>query len=268
MGVSSSELVESIRRLDLSGRAVCVHASLRSFGHVEGGADAILNAFHSEGATLLMPSFSWRFSVLPPEGDRPARNGTRYEFPDRADVAGPYTPESGVVDRGMGALSASVVAHPMRERGAHPLCSFAALGPGASDLVNSQGPSAVWGPLECLAREEGVVVLMGVGLNRLTLGHLAEVRAGRRPFVRWALDDRGRAARVDVGGCSEGFGDFSQVLGNATTVEVGTSRWMVLPARESLERMTALIEQVATVTGCGDAECERCCDAIAGGPIG
>ena len=57
MSVSTVELVEAVRHLELSGPPVCVHCSLRSFGRVNGGADAVINAFTDEGATLLVPSF-------------------------------------------------------------------------------------------------------------------------------------------------------------------------------------------------------------------
>src|SRR5439155_25421802 len=66
--VTSGDLVAGIRRLGLPGRAVCMHSSLRSLGHVVGGAYAVVDAFLAESCTLLVPSFSFRFLVLPPEG--------------------------------------------------------------------------------------------------------------------------------------------------------------------------------------------------------
>lgn len=269
MSVSTADLAKAIRHLGLSGRPVGVHCSLRSFGHVDGGAVAIVDAFLDEAATILVPSFSWSFRVVPPRGDRPARNGTTYEFPDRPVAPEPFVPESTAVDSDMGALSSAVVSHPRRQRGAHPLCSFSALGPLAADLVSSQRPNAVWAPLECLVRENGAIVMMGVDLTRLSLVHLAEVKAGRRPFVRWALGPDHAAVRVDVGSCSEGFGSLAPALVEAAAVtQVGDSRWTMLPARESLSRITGMIEELPDVTRCDDGECDRCRDAIAGGPIG
>jgi aminoglycoside 3-N-acetyltransferase len=71
--VTSGDLVAGIRRLGLPGQSVCVHSSLRSFGHLVGGADAIVDAFLAEGCTLLVPSYSFHFLVLPPKGLRPSR---------------------------------------------------------------------------------------------------------------------------------------------------------------------------------------------------
>ena len=268
MNISTEDLVQAIGHLGLSGRPVCVHSSLRSFGHVEGGADTIVDAFLQEAATLLVPSFSWVFSVPPPSGDRPHRNGTNYDYDRRSVAMESFTPETNVVDRDMGALPGSVVAHPHRKRGDHPLCSFAAVGPLASDLVGDQRPDSVWAPLERLVHEDGAVILMGVGLNRLTLAHLAETAAGRRPLVRWALDRDGKIIRAEVGGCSDGFGGLSAALAGADVAQVGESRWTVMSARTTLHALSAMIENSPEATRCDDSDCERCLDSMAGGPIG
>jgi aminoglycoside N3'-acetyltransferase len=86
----------------------------------------------------------------------------------------------------MGAIAAAVVQMPGRSRGNHPICSFAAVGPHAQSLVAHQSPLAVNAPLAALADCSGYVVLMGVGLNCMTLLHLAEQQAGRNLFRHWA----------------------------------------------------------------------------------
>ena len=53
---------------------------------------------------------------------------------------------------------------------------------------------------------------MGVDLERLTLLHLAEEMAGRQLFRRWAKDSNGSTIMVEVGGCSEGFHKFNQIV--------------------------------------------------------
>lgn len=267
MSVSEEELREGIRRLGLSDRAVCAHCSMRSFGHVEGGARTLVLAFLDEGSTLLVPSFSWTFSSNPPAVGRPTRNGTDYDFPARTPLGVSYSRGSTAVDPDMGALSAEVVRSAGRERGAHPICSFTAIGPLASDLVTSQRPDAVWAPLEALVRMEGAVVLMGVDLTRLTLVHLAEAQAGRRPFVRWAHSEGATARPVDVGGCSDGFGKLAALLTTLRVANVGPSEWSVLPAAATVSQVTRIIESSPEITQCGDPMCERCRDAVAGGPL-
>jgi hypothetical protein len=127
----------------VSGRPVRVHSSLRSFGHIEGGAETLLGAFLDEGATLLVPSFSWQYAAPAPLGHRPDRNGTEYDYASRLLPEIGFSPRSTAVDRDMGALAAAVVRHPGRERGNHPICSFTALGPMATTLLPARGALAL-----------------------------------------------------------------------------------------------------------------------------
>jgi aminoglycoside 3-N-acetyltransferase len=266
--VTSGDLVAGIRRLGLSGRPVCVHSSLRSFGHVTGAADAVVDAFLTEGCTLLVPSFSFRFLVLPPEGLRPRRNAWDYDEPPPLAKAERYTPATIELDGHMGAVPRSVVTRPGRARGAHPLCSFTALGPAAAELVGGQTPQDVYAPLRSLVEHEGLVVLLGVGLTSLTLLHHAEQLAGRTLFRRWALRPDGERQMVPVGGCSNGFDAFAPVLAPLLRhTSVGSSRWSACEAAGAVAAAVDTIRAEPDVTRCDDAECVRCRDGIAGGPI-
>src|SRR5260370_39300659 len=78
--VTARDIAAGLRRLDLAGKPVCLHSSLRSFGTVAGGADSVVDAFVAERCTLMMPSYSWeQFAVPPTERLRPLRNGWAYE---------------------------------------------------------------------------------------------------------------------------------------------------------------------------------------------
>jgi aminoglycoside N3'-acetyltransferase len=272
MIVNEQDIRGALRSLDLSGRAVCAHISLRSFGRVDGGADAVVRAFLAEGCTLLVPTFSSAFEIEPPAHMRFERNGWDYERPhasthERTDEI--YTNASTEIDRGdMGAIPAAVVSWPGRARGRHPTDSFAAVGPRASELVSGQSASDVYAPLKALACAGGYVLLMGVGLERITLLHLAEKEAGRVLFRRWANDERGRPSVVEAGGCSEGFGRLEPCLSPITrTTVVGQSTWRLLPADETVARAAAAIRADPSVTHCNVEDCERCNDAVAGGPV-
>ena len=81
MSVTLADIRAAVRRLGLTGQPVCAHSSLRSFGHVEGGARTVVDAFLAEGCTLMVPTHSYAFSVRPLPHQRPERNGTRYYFP-------------------------------------------------------------------------------------------------------------------------------------------------------------------------------------------
>lgn len=269
MDVTAAHIREALRQLGLSARPVCVHASLRSFGLVDGGALTIVDSLLADGCTILVPTFSSVFAIPPPATWRLSRNGwDAARFPRRATGLGRrYTPEVNEVDRDMGAIPGAVLAHPAHIRGDHPLNSFTAVGSVAHSLVAGQGPLRVYAPLEALAEAGGSVVLMGVGFDRMTLIHLAEQRAGRRLFRRWANDPDGRPIEVEVGSCSDGFGRLEPVLTPLTTdIVVGRSQWRVLPVGDAVEAVARVIRQNPEVTHCDDPQCARCNDAVRGGP--
>jgi aminoglycoside N3'-acetyltransferase len=270
LNVTEQEIRSALRSHGLSGQAVCVHSSLRSFGHVPGGAHSAVRAFLAEGCTLLVPTFSSAFEVAPPRHLRFERNGWDYERPPSTRRGGGRTFDAAAtdIDPDMGAIPAAVVSWPNHARGRHPLDSFTAVGPRASELVSGQSPTDVYAPLAALARAGGRVLLMGVGLERMTLLHLAEKEAGRELFRRWANDARGRPAVVEVGGCSEGFGRLEPFLLPVMRVAfVGLSMWRLFPAAGALSLAAAAIRADPQITHCGVASCERCRDAVAGGPL-
>ncbi|WRZ94402.1 AAC(3) family N-acetyltransferase [Streptomyces sp. NBC_01007] len=275
MTITAEQLVATVDELALTQRPVMVHASLRSFGNpVEGGADAVLDVLLSRGCTVLVPSFTEpQFGVIPPTTMRPDRNGIDYAVLDkmeaRTEVAGHYTVDCGIINSGMGVLPARLLARGEARRGRHPLNSFSAVGPQAAELVASQTPTDVYGPVRTLAEENGALLLLGVELNRMTALHLAEQDSGRQLPIRWARAADGRVIMVKTGSCSEGFPRLEPWLRPlARTARVGGSRWSVYPAKETLAAAVAAMTADQSVTHCADADCLACRDSVAGGPIG
>jgi len=268
--VTAQDIASAVEGMGLSGHPLCVHASLRSFGWVDGGAAAVIAGLLDKGCTVLVPTFSWTFAIPPPAKFRRPRNAWDYDSfePSSAGEGRIFTSESNEVDvEDMGAIPASVVSMPQRARGYHPLCSFSAVGPLATQLVSGQTPLHVWAPLEALARGGGSVVLMGVGVEKMTLLHLAEQTAGRSPFRRWANGTDGDPIEVEAGGCSDGFGNLLPVLRPLEReCEVGTSRWLIFAASATLDAVTAAIRADSMITHCAKPDCGRCRDAAQGGP--
>jgi aminoglycoside N3'-acetyltransferase len=288
VAIGITELKTAIRQAGLANRAVCLHSSLASHGHVDGGASALVDAFLTEGTSLVVPAFTRRYAVTPPPHLRPPRNGTRYDgwpaqgglpvHPTAADgttaadggtaadgAGGEFSPAGN--DTNMGAVPREVLARAGRQRGNHPLCSFAAIGPGAAGLVRGQSPIGVFAPLAALAAQDGLVALAGVGLDRMTLIHYAEQVAGRVLFRRWACTG-GQVAMVAVGGCSRGFERFAGALRPVeTTVTAGLSRWRVFPAAETVGIVADIIRRDPGSTRCSRRGCQQCADAVFGGPI-
>lgn len=231
---------------------------------------AVVGGFLAEGCTVVVPSFSWSYAIPQPQDMRPLRNGSDYEHMSAADPAGAdrvYTPHSEEIDADMGAVARAVLTMPSRARGNHPICSFSAVGPEAADLVSGQRPLDVFAPLARLAERGGAVVLMGVGIEEMTLLHLAEKSSGRNLFRRWALDCDGLPMQVEAGGCSGGFVKLAPALSSVMQeTRVGLSQWMVFAASETLRIAADMIRRSPEITHCGDP-CGRCRDAVLGGPI-
>jgi len=268
--VSQAGLRAAIRALGLSMLPLEVHSSLRSFGWVDGGADAVIDALLVEGCTLLVPTFSDVYFVHPLPHQRPGRNATNYDrtLPPAPGADRTFTPDSNEIDvRDMGIVPATVLRRSGRIRGNHPVMSFSAIGPLAHDIIDGQAPQAVYAPLAALVEHGGWVVMMGVGLTEMTFLHYAEQLAGRTPFVRWANGLDGTPMEVQYGGCSNGFEAFTPVLAHLEQrATAGQSLWRAYPARKALDAAINAIQKDPYITYCAD-RCGRCADAIAGGPI-
>ena len=185
----------------------------------------------------------------------------------RRDAPVVYDASSTVVSSWLGAFSAHVAARPDRIRCRHGSGEFAAVGPLASVLIGAETTDDVFGPLRALVAAQGAIVLMGVGLTTMTMLHLAEVAAGRRPFVRWAIGRDGRPMRVRAGECSKGFEALATALvANERRTVAGKSSWRVFDAAQVMQLAVRAIRNDPEITRCSDPDCIECADAIAGGP--
>ena len=97
MVVTQQDIQQVLRELGLQGQIVCLHSSLRSFGHVAGGAIAVLRACLDEGITILVPTFSSVFAVAPPPHHQFERNGWNYSAASASSSERTFTPD--VLDR-------------------------------------------------------------------------------------------------------------------------------------------------------------------------
>ncbi len=270
MPVTRQDISGAAAANGLAGAALCVHSSLGSFGRVVGGARAVVVGLLDAGCTVMVPAFTYDLAVAQPPGRALLRNA----WGDRDDDGLPpateevYTPDRNDVSEWMGAVPAAVLETAGRARGDHPLNSFAAAGPLASDLIAGQAPLDVFAPFRELARINGYVVMMGVDLRTMTALHRAEQMAGRTPFRRWASGADGGVVEAECGGCSRGFNAIEPALSPVERrATVGSSVWRIFPAADVLERASAAIRERPEITRCDVADCDRCEDGIAGGPV-
>jgi aminoglycoside 3-N-acetyltransferase len=178
-----AELLLAFQELGLQENAVIAHASLKSFGHIEGGAETVLAAMLASFASIIMPTFTYKTEIIPEVG--PPNNGITYgSGHDTNRLAKPF--HAGMhAEAMMGILSEKLRNHPAATRTAHPILSFA--GVNADLALFTQTLYEPLAPIGALAEQDGWVVLINVDHTVNTSIHYAEKLAGRKQFIRWAL---------------------------------------------------------------------------------
>jgi aminoglycoside 3-N-acetyltransferase len=269
--VTVPDVVAGLKAIGAEGRPLCVHASVRSFGHLEDGPRTILEAARELEITLLVPTSTFQMClVAPPTGQvRPFNAIDHDNLPTPGTVESQaFTTEATFVGAAMGGLPRAVLCEPGHVRGNHPLASFTALGPLAEVLTTGQAPLDVFAPLRELAARDGVVAGFGVGLEAITMLHLAERRAGLRLLRRWGKTPDG-VVESEHGGCSRGFERLAPALAPVERhTVVGSSSWRAWPAVDLLDRATEAFARDPSAGRCDDAACGPCRDLVAAAEAG
>ena len=111
MSVSEREIRDGLRGLGLTKDSIAlVHSSLRSFGRVSGGEEAVTRAIVAVCGTVVVPSGTWALTGVPaPPGRERPNNAYRPlstwdEFDRRVGQAVPFSPDL-PIDRELGAIS-------------------------------------------------------------------------------------------------------------------------------------------------------------------
>jgi aminoglycoside N3'-acetyltransferase len=263
------DIKDAIAELNLENSVICLHSSLKSFGYIENGADALIQAFLDSGCTLVVPAFTYDYDAPPPSNAMYEQNAYDYDRVPDLDTTKTFNENSNMVVRDMGAIPARILHYSSRVRGKHPLNSFAAIGPKAEEIIKEQDFLNVYGPYKKAYRESKVyIILAGVDLTKATPIHYAEEKAGRHLFRRWAKYLDNPCVEVEVGSCSEGFEKLSSVLAPIEKrVLVGSSQWRVFPFKSFIDIASEAIRNDQSITHCEDDNCTRCNHAVKGGPI-
>lgn len=161
------------------GQTMIVHTSLSSLGYVCGGAQSVIEALIAcvgEEGTILMPTQSWK--NLDPS------SGVYWQEPEewwpviREHI--PAYDKRITPTNTMGAVAEMFRQWPGTVRSDHPARSVAAWGRDAQYLTENHDLSDIFGensPIGRLYELDGFVLLIGVGYDKSTSLHLADVRA-------------------------------------------------------------------------------------------
>jgi len=165
--VTRKDIVEGLEALGLrSGDVAFVHSSLSSFGHVEGGAETVVQALLDvlgPTGTLAVPIFERFF-----EG----REGQMWDRETSPSL--------------MGKISETARTWPGARRSYHAPHPIAAIGPMAEDLTerHNEPDFSFDSAFSRLLELNAWIMLIGVSYNVCTMVHIIEERA-EVPYRRW-----------------------------------------------------------------------------------
>jgi aminoglycoside 3-N-acetyltransferase len=154
------------------------------------------------------------------------------------------------------------------------LFSYLAVGAQAARVIGAQDLSRPLGPIEELARVDGMVLLLGVSHTSNTTIHLAEQQLGRSRFYRYAKIDGSWLELPNIPGESHRFDGIEPDLRPHTReVLIGASRARLIPVRAVIAAARQRILADPRALLCDDDPACRCAAAYeqvlcAGGTAG
>jgi aminoglycoside N3'-acetyltransferase len=115
------------------------------------------------------------------------------------------------------------------------------------------------GPIAWLEAHDGAVLLMGVDQRYNFALHLAEQRAGRKTFTRWALTIDDVEELPAIPGCMEGFNAiWAALMEFAEVAQIGMARCELIPMRQMLQLAEERLRVDPNFMLCDKPSCLSC----------
>lgn len=253
------DLASGLRKLEVDpAKPVIIHASLSSFGEIRGGVDTLLGAILANFQSILTPAFTYKTMLTPESG--PADNGIIYGTAYTQNRMAEFFTPNLSCDRSMGILAEKIRTHPKSTRSSHPILSFS--GVNLEETIASQSVQDPLAPIQSLYNQEGAILLLGVDHSVNTSIHLAESKAGRKTFIRWALTPTAIIECVNFPGCSDGFNQAQDLLEEITqTIQIGVTKVNCLSVKPMVDKLVKQIADYPLALLCDREVCPRC-DAV------
>lgn len=257
--LTAREIERALREeLGMDGQIdVIAHIHAAGLGPVKGGNEAALAAVLAAAGTVVMPAFTYQTQVIPQTG--PERNAIEYGTGDvlnaRAEIFRPDLPVH---------PDCGTVAELMRQdndtlRSTHPILSFTAQGPRAREVLSAQTRENPLGPIAWLDAHNGAVLLMGVDQRQNFALHLAEQRAGREGFTRWALTLNDIEELHNMPGDRDGFNAiWADLMRWAEVAQIGLARCELIQLRPMLAYAEQRIREDPNFMLCDKPTCAYC----------
>jgi len=249
------DLLSTFRLLDIGTSPVIAHASLKSFGDVQGGEQTMVGALVTAFSSVIMPTFTYKTMITPEAG--PIDNGITYGSGRDTNRTAQFFRPDMPADRLIGIIPETLRQHPKAKRSNHPIYSFAGINSIAA--LRNQSLENPFGPIEALMESRGWVLLLGVDHTVNTSIHYGEQVAGRRQFVRWALTPQGIVECPHWPGCSHGFNQIMPRIDESTRkLGGGQAQIQAIPLQLLVKTVGQMIAEDPLALLCFDIGCERC----------
>lgn len=249
--VKKQDIVNALRELGLApGDTVVVHSSLSSFGEVEGGADAVVDALLEalgDKGTLLAPTFNFEPGVF-----------------DHAT-----TPSI------VGKITEAVRARPDAMRSKNPTHSVTGIGPLAEAIIEDHERvdpfargSALWKAIQV----GGKILQLGVTHTTNSTIHVAEEIAKvpyleRQRYVGIKQSDGSVIYKwIRRPGCSQGFNAIDELLCERDAIRevmIGSCKARLMSARALVDAAVEMLKADPTSLLCSKPECGICAESRA-----
>ena len=254
--LSYRDLITGFKKLEIDqNKPVILHASLSSFGEIRGGAETLLGAILAGFQSIMVPTFTYKSMIIPETG--PENNGLEYGSGHDLNKMAEFYTQDMPADRLMGILAEKVRLNPQAQRSTHPILSFAGIH--LSEAIDQQSLEEPLAPIQWLLDHQGYVLLMGVDQTVNTSIHLADQKAGRKSFIRWALTPHAIYECPGMTGCSDGFNQATDHLAEITIMtKIGDATIQAIPLQGMVDILVPIIQNDPIALLCEKPTCPRC----------
>jgi aminoglycoside N3'-acetyltransferase len=246
--VTRQQIADGLRQLGMrGGELLMVHSSLSSFGHVEGGpaavVDALLDVSGADG-TVFVPTFNFGQVPYDPANTRSLTGAISENLRTRANAI----------------------------RSPHPTHPISGIGPQAARLLGEHPimrPFGQGSPLWRMWKENAQILLLGCDHRACSMIHVAEICAGV-PYL-----NRTRKTQVIKNGqleeitltrppCSNAFNIVDEPLrkaGQIQQTQFGHATVMLMRAADIVDAAVKLMAVDPGVLVCDDPTCDFCTES-------
>ncbi|GAA5514389.1 SPbeta prophage-derived aminoglycoside N(3')-acetyltransferase-like protein YokD [Deinococcus carri] len=242
--VTPADLDAGLAELGLDGsQHVIVHASLKAFGQLEGGARTVVETLVGRAATVVAPAFT--YGTLLRSATAPVH--ARFHRDSR-------------VSRDIGRVPQELVERRDAVRSFHPTLSFIARGAEAERVTAAQTLASPYQPVGALYDLDGHALLMGVDFDSNTTVHYGEHVAGMPLLTRY-VPLEGQVLPTAFPNCSADFARLEPHV-RGQSVKVGAATLRLYRVRDLVDETVRLLTQdpealLCTYPGCRCQEVRR-----------